>query len=83
MRLLFNEFSLSSEITVQSASEMRASNTKTRKKKTNTKQIAVNRLIVVTCFFMFSFLVVFYFFFLAFSILYFAYSVQLVRLCEN
>ena len=55
MRLLVHEVSFSSEITVQSASEMRASKTKTRKKKLlQNNQIAVNRLVFVTYnFFMF------------------------------
>ena len=46
MRSIAHEFSLSSQIIVQSASEMRASNTKTRKKQN--KQIAVNRLVFDT-----------------------------------
>ena len=54
MGLLVHEVSFSSEITVQSASEMRASKTKTRKKKLlQNNQIAVNRLVFVTYFFMF------------------------------
>ena len=54
MRLLVHEVSFSSEITVQSASEMRASKTKTRKKKLlQNNQIAVNRLVFITYFFMF------------------------------
>ena len=54
MRLLVHEVSFSSEITVQSAIELRASKTKTRKKKLlQSNQIAVNRLVFVTYFFMF------------------------------
>ena len=54
-RLLVYEFSLSSEIIVQSASETIASNTKTRKKtrQMQNKQIDVNRLVFVPCFFKF------------------------------
>ena len=53
MRLLVHEVSFSSEVTVQSASEMRASKTKTRKKKLLQNNQAVNRLVFVTYFFMF------------------------------
>ena len=69
MRSIAHEFSLSSQIIVQSAREMRASNTKTRKNKTN-------KLLLTDWY-----LILLYVFLFVFSLLYFAYSAQLVRLC--
>ena len=65
---------------VQRASEMRASNTKTRKNKTTTKQSNCCQQASICYLFIYVFLLVFLF---VFSLLYFAYSVQLVRICGN